>query len=67
MVATEIDTGPVILGILKSQEPEKYHGKLFYLASEWVTLPQIAAAYSRGALRLFPSMQRRPTQLFVSQ
>ncbi|KAK4704607.1 hypothetical protein P7C70_g1600, partial [Phenoliferia sp. Uapishka_3] len=46
MVATEIDTGPVVLGLLKS--PERFWGKVFYLASEWVTLPQIAAAYSRA-------------------
>lgn len=47
MVSTPDDTGAVILGLLL--EPERYRGKTFFLGSEWVTLPQIAAAYSKGA------------------
>ena len=46
MVSTPDDTGPIILGILKNPEP--YRGKTFYLASEYVTIAEMAAAYARG-------------------
>jgi Leu/Phe-tRNA-protein transferase len=55
MVSTPDDTGTVILGLIKNPEP--YRRRTFYLASEWITLPEMAAAYSRGQSSFFsPSL-----------
>lgn len=64
MVSAPDDTGPIVLGLLK--DPERYRGKTFFLASEWLTLPEIAAGYSRGpSPRSWSSFRAARTQYLL--